>query len=214
MGRRRCGVRAAPPRGCRTVIPGQGERICRAICQQLSGATFVADTISPEARSALMARIRGRDTKPEVAVRRLLFRRGWRYRLHARGLPGRPDIFFPGRQAAIFVHGCFWHGHRGCDLATVPKTRTAFWCDKVATNQARDARAVTALHSLGWATLTIWQCEIERDPSLIPRIETFLLSRSGVERRPLSASTRKQRFLPDSCGGGPEIHVDYPREAS
>src|SRR5271169_4674782 len=106
-----------------------------------------------------MARVRQRDTKPEMVVRRLLFAQGRRYRLHARGLPGTPDIVFPRRRAAIFVHGCFWHGHRGCTLATVPKTRAEFWNRKVEDNRKRDAEKEERLRALGWTVLTVWQCE-------------------------------------------------------
>jgi DNA mismatch endonuclease (patch repair protein) len=143
----------------------------------------MVDILGPEARSALMGRIRGRDTKPELAVRRLLYRRGWRYRLHAPDLPGRPDIVFRGRKTAVFVHGCFWHGHSGCALATVPKTRTAFWCEKIEANRARDARAQAALEVKGWAALTVWQCEIDRGHGLIGRIESVLLSRPPPQQK-------------------------------
>lgn len=103
-----------------------------------------------------MARIRGRDTKPELLIRRGLHARGFRYRLHAR-LPGRPDIVLRGRRVAIFVHGCFWHGH-DCHLFRLPATRTEFWRDKIAGNRSRDAAAMESLQCQGWRTLTIWEC--------------------------------------------------------
>lgn len=103
-----------------------------------------------------MARIRGRDTKPELLIRRGLHARGFRYRLHAK-LPGRPDIVLPGRRAAIFVHGCFWHGH-DCHLFRLPGTRTDFWREKIAGNRVRDTAAIAALKHEGWRTLTIWEC--------------------------------------------------------
>jgi DNA mismatch endonuclease (patch repair protein) len=103
-----------------------------------------------------MARIRGRDTKPELLIRRGLHARGFRYRLHAR-LRGRPDIVLPSRKAAIFVHGCFWHGH-DCHLFRLPGTRTEFWREKIAGNRSRDTAAIAALQREGWRTLTIWEC--------------------------------------------------------
>lgn len=103
-----------------------------------------------------MGRIRGRDTKPELLVRRGLHARGFRYRLHAK-LPGRPDIVFPRRKAVIFVHGCFWHGH-DCHLFRLPGTRTEFWQEKIAVNRLRDAAALASLQAQGWRTLTVWEC--------------------------------------------------------
>jgi DNA mismatch endonuclease, patch repair protein len=134
----------------------------------------VTDRLDPAARSALMARVRQRDSVPELLVRRLLFSRGWRYRLHARGLPGTPDIVFPRLRAAIFVHGCFWHGHQGCALATVPKTRTEFWNQKVEDNRRRDAGAEERLRTMGWSVLTVWQCETKDQQSLAEKLTCFL----------------------------------------
>jgi DNA mismatch endonuclease (patch repair protein) len=136
----------------------------------------VVDRLAQAARSALMARVRQRDTAPELLVRRLLFSRGWRYRLHARGLPGTPDIVFPRLHAAIFVHGCFWHGHLGCALATVPKTRVDFWNQKVESNRKRDAGAEERLRALGWSVLTVWQCETKDQRLLAEKLTCFLES--------------------------------------
>jgi DNA mismatch endonuclease (patch repair protein) len=136
----------------------------------------VADSLGPAARSALMARVRQRDTKPEMVVRRLLFSRGYRYRLYPSELPGRPDIVFPRLHAAIFVHGCFWHGHHGCALATVPKTRTEFWNRKVEDNRKRDAEKEERLRALGWTVLTVWQCETKDEQSLAEKLKCFLES--------------------------------------
>lgn len=113
-----------------------------------------------------MARIRGRDTKPEMLIRRGLHARGFRYRLHAR-LPGRPDIVLPRRKAVVFVHGCFWHGH-DCHLFRLPGTRTDFWRDKISGNRTRDAAVVLALHLQGWRTLTIWECSFRGKERLGP----------------------------------------------
>jgi len=125
-------------------------------------------------RSALMARIRGWDTKPEMAIRRLLHGHGYRYRLHARDLPGKPDIVFRGRRKVVFVHGCFWHQHEGCKDATVPKTRTAYWQAKFRRNQERDRAVLEALGSLGWIALVVWECETKEPEALLGRLNEFL----------------------------------------
>lgn len=133
----------------------------------------MVDTLSPEARSARMARIRGKDTAPEWVVRRLLHAMGFRYRLHRKDLPGRPDIVFPGRRKAIFVHGCYWHGH-GCRIGRLPKTNVSFWERKIATNRARDARSILDLQSEGWAVLVVWQCETRNGAELRDKLAGFL----------------------------------------
>jgi DNA mismatch endonuclease (patch repair protein) len=106
-----------------------------------------------------MSRVRGRDTKPEMLIRRGLHARGFRYRLHVRELPGRPDLVFPAHHAVIFVHGCFWHGHE-CPLFHLPATRAEFWATKIAGNRQRDALAEAALESTGWRRLTVWECAL------------------------------------------------------
>lgn len=112
-----------------------------------------------------MARVRGRDTKPEMRVRRALHAAGLRYRLHAKGLPGRPDLILPSRRVAVFVHGCFWHRHPDpdCKLARLPKSRLDFWIPKLEGNRARDERNKAALEALGWKVIEIWECEIADD---------------------------------------------------
>ena len=136
----------------------------------------MADTFTKEARSALMAKVRGRDTKPELIVRRTLHALGYRFRLQARELPGRPDIVMRPRRKAIFVHGCFWHRHEGCRFTTTPKTRSEFWNAKFEANVARDNSAVEALVADGWRVLVIWECQTKPDrvkhlPSLL---ESFI----------------------------------------
>jgi DNA mismatch endonuclease (patch repair protein) len=125
------------------------------------------------ARSALMARIRSRDTGPELLVRRALHAAGFRFRLHRRDLPGTPDIVLPCHRTAILVHGCFWHRHEGCRMAGRPKTRTAYWDGKFAANLVRDRTTAAALIAQGWRIEVIWECEARRPERLAGRIETF-----------------------------------------
>lgn len=127
------------------------------------------DVHSPEVRSHNMSRIRGRDTKPEMLIRRGLHRRGLRYQLHRRDLPGRPDLVFNSRRCAIFVHGCFWHGH-GCRMFRLPGTRTDFWRGKIDANRARDERATDALGAGGWRRLIVWECAL-RGPAKLAEAE-------------------------------------------
>lgn len=131
------------------------------------------DTLTPSERSERMSRIRSRDTKPEMAVRRLVFSMGFRYRLQGR-LPGRPDLVFSGRRKVIFVHGCFWHLHAGCPQCRVPKSRLEFWLPKLEANRKRDEENQTQLRELGWATLVIWECELKDSVRLTSRIRKFL----------------------------------------
>jgi len=118
----------------------------------------MADIVSPEKRSRMMAGIRGKGTKPEMLVRRALFAEGFRFRLHRSDLPGGPDIVLPGRKVAIFVHGCFWHRHAACRFSKLPSSNTDFWSNKLDGNVQRDRRAVEALQSAGWRVLTVWEC--------------------------------------------------------
>lgn len=120
----------------------------------------MADTRTKEQRSRIMKSVGSRDTGPELTVRRLLHRLGYRYRLHRRDLPGQPDLVFPGRRKAIFIHGCFWHGH-DCRKGKLPKSRTEYWTAKIKANQDRDARVVAGLEDACWQTLSVWQCELE-----------------------------------------------------
>ena len=135
------------------------------------------------ARSALMAKVRGRNTGPEMTVRRLLFANGYRYRLHAGDLPGRPDIVFRRRRKAIFVHGCFWHRHAGCARATTPKVRRAFWLEKFDRNRERDARNESALRAEGWSVLTVWECETADRDALAARLIEFIGAPRGRRGR-------------------------------
>lgn len=127
----------------------------------------MADTLTNERRSWNMSRIRARNTGPELRLRSLLHRSGFRFRLHAKALPGKPDIVLPKFRTAIFVHGCFWHRHPGCRNATTPSTRREFWQDKFDGNVRRDARNRTDLEAAGWTVLTVWECELKTDAEAI-----------------------------------------------
>lgn len=120
----------------------------------------MADIVTPEKRSQMMAGIRGKNTTPEVVIRKALFARGWRYRLHDRRLPGKPDLVFPRLKAVVFVDGCFWHGHT-CNLFRLPSTRADFWKEKIGRNRQRDIEVRRALEGLGWRHLTVWECAIK-----------------------------------------------------
>lgn len=118
------------------------------------------DVLTQAQRRLNMSRIRDRDTRPEMIIRRGLHGTGFRYRLHVKALPGRPDLVFPAKRAVILVNGCFWHGH-DCSLFRLPATRADFWQAKIAANRARDARTETALLSAGWRVLTVWECSLK-----------------------------------------------------
>lgn len=109
-----------------------------------------------------MSHIRSKNTKPEQLVRQALWHQGFRYRLHVKDLPGKPDIVLPKYKTAIFINGCFWHGHEGCKDFVIPKSNTAFWLDKIGKNKARDARDEAALNVAGWKVVTIWECELKK----------------------------------------------------
>lgn len=126
----------------------------------------MTDVVSPAVRARMMASIHGRDTGPELQVRRYLHRAGLRFRLHGRGMPGRPDIVLPRYAAAVFVHGCFWHRHEGCAFTTTPATRAAFWQEKFRKNVARDRSQTELLRASGWRVFTIWSCEVQNFESL------------------------------------------------
>ena len=133
----------------------------------------MADTVDQKTRSRIMSRVRSKDTKPEMLVRRTIFSLGYRYRLHSPRLPGKPDLVFAGRKKVIFVHGCFWHGHK-CKRDKMPKSRIEYWRDKIAKNRRRDARNVRALHSLGWRCAIVWECEIKDMDHLSERLRQFI----------------------------------------
>lgn len=132
------------------------------------------DKLSAERRSANMRQIRSKDTAPELLLRQMLHRLGYRFRLHRKGLPGKPDIVFPARRKVIFVHGCFWHQHPGCREGRVPGSRREYWEPKLTRNQQRDDAAQVALIEQRWQTLTIWECEMKNTAAALQRAKEFL----------------------------------------
>jgi DNA mismatch endonuclease (patch repair protein) len=134
----------------------------------------VTDVYPPEKRSAVMRRVKGRDTSPELKVRKALTALGARYRLHRKDLPGNPDIVLPGRKLALFVHGCFWHGHDCARGARVPQQNRDYWVGKVERNRARDVRSREALAALGWRVETIWECDLKDEVGLSARLRSLL----------------------------------------
>ncbi len=132
------------------------------------------DRFTHEQRSAVMARVQGRDTNPERIVRGLLHRMGYRFRLHRGDLPGKPDIVLPRYHKVVFVHGCFWHGHGGCPRARRPASNVEFWNRKIDANIARDARVALQLREAGWDVLTVWECQLRDVATLRRRLEGFL----------------------------------------
>jgi DNA mismatch endonuclease, patch repair protein len=119
------------------------------------------DVHEPEVRSYNMSQIKGKNTKPEMLVRKFLFSKGFRYRLHVKNLPGKPDIVLPKYKTVIFVHGCFWHGHEGCKYFVIPKTRTDWWLNKINTNKRNDDKALVLLKKDHWKIITLWECELK-----------------------------------------------------
>lgn len=137
----------------------------------------MADRVTPETRSRMMASIRSRDTKPELIVRRYLHRAGFRYRISPRTLPGRPDIVLRRHRVAVFVHGCFWHGHQGCRFARIPTTRTAFWADKISSNRVRDGAKEALLIQSDWRVAVVWECALKgSQDTALQRLVAFILA--------------------------------------
>jgi len=134
----------------------------------------MADTFTAEQRRLVMSHVKGRDTKPEVKVRKLLHGLGYRFRLHRKDLPGRPDIVLPRYRSVVLIHGCFWHGHPGCPRSARPTTNIEFWNRKIDGNMARDQAAYAELARLGWAVLVVWECETRDPDALRERLTCFL----------------------------------------
>ena len=134
----------------------------------------MVDSLSPKDRSEIMARVRSKNMRPELAVRKLVFALGFRYRLHAKDLPGHPDLVFRSRKKVIFVHGCFWHRHPHCALARMPKSHVDFWQRKLEGNRQRDEKNRRALLREGWKVLTIWECQLNDAAGVESKIRRFL----------------------------------------
>lgn len=132
------------------------------------------DVVSPARRSAMMAGIRGQNTKPEMIVRSIAHRLGYRFRLHRRDLPGSPDLVFPARKKTVFVHGCFWHSHDGCRFAYKPKSNVEFWESKLRKNRERDIRVKGELECMGWDVLVIWECETVDNDLVVSRLQGYI----------------------------------------
>jgi len=161
----------------------------------------MADIMSAERRSALMSRIRAKDTRPELCLRKELWRAGFRYRLHGKQLPGQPDLVLPKWNAVVFVHGCFWHAHAGCPYFQLPKSRPEFWAKKLDQNRKRDSGAVAALRKDGWRVAVVWECAVRAEAAATAqRLGRWLRSRrptmevkgSGLPGRIPSANTIKR----------------------
>ncbi|MHB8137988.1 MAG: very short patch repair endonuclease [Smithellaceae bacterium] len=139
----------------------------------------MTDTLSPEERSKRMSLIRGKGSAPEMKLRCLVHKMGFRYRLHIKELPGKPDLVFPSRHAVIFMHGCFWHRHEKCKLSRLPKSKLGFWKTKLEENIKRDVRNQRQLISLGWRILIVWECEITDTERVSAIVREFLREQEG-----------------------------------
>jgi DNA mismatch endonuclease, patch repair protein len=148
----------------------------------------MVDVFTKQKRSQVMSRIRGRDTVPERGVRSLLHRLGYRFSLRAATLPGRPDLVLPAYSTVIFVHGCFWHRHTGCQFAYTPKTRPEFWLSKLTGNASRDRKVRRQLRALGWSVITVWECDLRTPATLARRLDREL------RKRKPSQATRPARM--------------------
>lgn len=125
------------------------------------------DIWTSEKRSKVMAKIRSKNTKPEIVLRSLLHKKGFRFRIHRKNLPGKPDIVFPAKKLAVYVHGCFWHLHANCRDGTIPKSNTEFWNKKLSANVERDNKHLKNIRLLNWKAIVIWECEIEKQPTRV-----------------------------------------------
>lgn len=142
----------------------------------------MVDVVDGATRSRMMAGIRGKNTKPELIVRRYLHACGYRFRLHRRDLPGRPDLVLPKYKLAIFVHGCFWHRHEGCSYATFPKTRRLFWEEKLSGNVRRDQGQLASLNAMGWRVITVWECGLKHSLDDIESLQWMIVSRDQSQQ--------------------------------
>jgi DNA mismatch endonuclease (patch repair protein) len=153
----------------------------------------MTDTVSPEKRSSMMSAVHGKDTLPELRVRKALHAGGFRFRLYRKDLPGRPDIVLPKHKLAVFVHGCFWHGHAGCKRAKLPSTRIEYWAAKIARNTERDGRAVEELQKRGWRVAIVWGCYLREATDADALTEAL---RDVVESQASLIELRSKEFAP------------------
>ena len=153
------------------------------------------DKLTPAQRRHCMSSIRGKDTKPEILVRKGLHARGFRFRLQERKLPGRPDLTLPKYGVAVMVNGCFWHGHEGCRYATKPQSNSEFWDAKIARNRHRDEVTTAHLEALGWTVITVWECELKGKEAARARIDVLAeeIRRAGAEHEAVRSRRRKDR---------------------
>lgn len=158
----------------------------------------MSDTLTPQQRHQCMSNVHSTSTKPEVRLRKKLWRRGFRYHVNDKRLPGTPDIVLPKYRTVIFVHGCFWHGHKGCKKYTVPKSNTEFWVNKVARNQQRDQEVWRQLEAKGWAVVIVWECELEkkRFDDTVSKVEKEIIENGRLyEHRRLERKTIRKQWL-------------------
>lgn len=141
----------------------------------------MVDSVSPEVRSRIMAQVKSKGMKPEMQVRRLLHGLGYRYRLHSKDLPGRPDIVFPSRCKVVFVNGCFWHKHAGCPRVRIPATNRDYWLAKLERNRVRDERNLALLREGGWIAMTVWECQLKDMEAVTESLTRFLESGEVTE---------------------------------
>lgn len=165
----------------------------------------MADTMTPEQRSGCMAAVKGKDTKPEMIVRKYLFSRGLRFRVQVRKLPGNPDIVLPKYKTVIFVDGCFWHGHDGCKYFRLPKSNVEFWTEKIERNVARDAHNETELKALGWSVIRVWECEIKK----VSRREEYLMSLYARIVNPIQPYSLDSDISESALAAEPESELVY-----
>lgn len=143
----------------------------------------MADVVTPEVRSRMMSGIRGRNTRPEKIVRSGLFAAGFRFRLHRRDLPGKPDLVLAKWHAAVFINGCFWHAHQNCRFFRVPKSRRSFWTEKLEANRSRDAACIAALVNGGWKVITVWECALRSDAAVtLDVLQSAIRDRSDTSK--------------------------------
>jgi DNA mismatch endonuclease (patch repair protein) len=141
----------------------------------------MADVFTKKERSNVMSMIRSKNTKPELLVRQLLFSKGYRFRLHQKTLPGKPDIILKKYKTVIFVNGCFWHGHKNCKKSILPTSNIAFWKEKIQANMHRDKKAKQSLKKLGWSIFTVWECEIKNKTSFAKRMTKLLKGLNNIK---------------------------------